>query len=323
VGTGGQDVRFNKDRIESYQRFANKIWNATRFLVTRLDNGSGHMAAPPSAPPFDDLRPEDRWMLSQVAETVVAVDESLRSYRFHEALERLYDVTWHSFCDVYVEMIKGRLNDDASATSRAAAAHTAITTLDTLLRLLHPFMPFITEECAQRLPDPAPTLQRRDWPASAATWSDHGAGVQRAAVDELLQLVQRLRALRDENGVPRNQRHRLQFSGGDPAVAREDRVRLLTALVPVDVLDGDLDGGVTVVAGHLEARYHMDGGERENARARRRLLELETTMAHLGTQLANQAFVARARPDVVADARRRLEEATRERDALAAGEAHP
>ena len=323
VGTGGQDVRFNRERIESYQRFANKIWNATRFLVTRLDDGSGHMAAPASPPPFDDLRPEDRWMLSQVAETVAAVDESLRAYRFHEALERLYEVTWHSFCDVYVEMIKGRLHNDAPAESRAAAAHTAISTLDTLLRLLHPFMPFITEECAQRLPDPAPTLQRRDWPEAAATWSDDLAGAQRAAVDELLQLVQRVRALRDENGVPRNQRHRLQFSGGDPAVAREDRVRLLTALVPVDILDGDLDGGVTVVAGDLEARYLIDGGEREQARARRRLLELEAAIAHLGTQLANEAFVARARADVVADARRRLDEATRERDALSAGEAHP
>ena len=262
-------------------------------------------------------------MLSQVAETVEAVDAALASYRFHEAIERLYEVTWHSFCDVYVEMIKGRLHDDAPAVSRAAAAHTAISTLDTLLRLLHPFMPFITEECAQRLPDPAPTLQRRDWPEAAATWSDDVAGAQRAAVDELLQLVQRVRALRDENGVPRNQRHRLQFSGGDPAVAREDRVRLLTALVPVDILDGDLDGGVTVVAGDLEARYLMDGGEREQARARRRLLELEAAIAHLGTQLANEAFVARARPDVVAAARRRLDEARRERDALSAGEAHP
>jgi valyl-tRNA synthetase len=323
VGTGGQDVRFNEDRIESYQRFANKIWNATRFLVTRLDDGSGHMAAPGSEPAVDDLRPEDRWMLSQVAETVEAVDASLHTYRFHDAVERLYDVTWHSFCDWYVEMIKPRLRDDAPEPSRQAAAHTAITTLDVLLRLLHPFMPFITEECAQRLPNPAPTLQRRDWPKVAPGWRDGLARSHRAAVDELLQLVQRVRVLRDENGVPRNERHRLQLSGGDPAVAGEERVRLVTALVPVEVVDGQLDGGVTVVAGGLEARYHLVAGERERARAQLRLGELQATIEHLDAQLAKDAFLTRARPEVVANARRRLEEARYEQAALRAQEDRP
>jgi valyl-tRNA synthetase len=323
VGTGGQDVRFNKDRIESYQRFANKIWNATRFLVTRLDDGSGHMSAPDPEPAVDDLRPEDRWILSQVAETVEAVDESLRSYRLHEAMERLYDVTWHAFCDGYVEMIKPRLRDDAPQPSRQAAAHTAITTLDVLLRLLHPFMPFITEECAQRLPHPAASLQRRDWPKVAPGWRDGLAGPHRAAVDELLQLVQRVRALRDESGVPRGERHRLQLSGGDPAVAGEERVRLLSALVPVDVVDGEFDGGVTLVAGALEARYHLVVGERERARARRRLAELQDTIGRLDTQLANEGFTRRARPEVVADVRRRLAEARHEQAALQAEEDRP
>jgi valyl-tRNA synthetase len=316
VGTGGQDVRFNEDRIESYQRFANKIWNATRFLVTRLDDGTGHMSAPDPEPGVDDLRPEDRWMLAQVAETVEAVDEAVRSYRFHEAVERLYDVTWHSFCDGYVEMIKPRLRDDAPEASRRAAAHTAITTLDVLLRLLHPFMPFITEECAQRLPNPAPTLQRRDWPKVAPDWREGLAGPHRAAVDELLQLVQRVRALRDESGVPRGERHRLQLRGGDPAVAGEERIRLLTALVPVEVVNGALDGGVTLVAGGLEARYHLVVGERERARARRRIGELQATIARLDAQLANQAFTGRARPEVVDEVRRRLDEARREHAAL-------
>jgi valyl-tRNA synthetase len=323
VGTGGQDVRFSQERIESYQRFANKLWNATRFLVTRLDDGSGRMAAPESDLAVDDLFPEDRWMLSQVAETIEEVDETLRSYRFHEAMERLYDVTWHSFCDWYVEMIKPRLRDDAPELSRQAAAQTAITTLDVLLRLLHPFMPFITEECAQRLPNPALTLQRRDWPTVAPGWRDGLAGSHRAAVDELLQLVQRVRALRDESGVARNERHRLQMRGGDPAVSGAERERLVTTLVPVEVVDGKLDGGIALVAGGLEARYHLVVGERERARARSRLGELQTTIDNLGAQLANEAFTTRARPDVVAAVRSRLEEANREHAALSAQEDRP
>ncbi len=320
VGTGGQDVRFNEDRIESYQRFANKIWNATRFLVARLDDGAGRMRAVTSPPAIDELLPEDRWMLSQVAETVEAVDESLRSYRFHDAMERLYDITWHSFCDWYVEMIKPRLRDDAPEPSRRAAAHTALTTLDVLLRLLHPFMPFITEECAQRLPAPAASLQRRDWPSVQPGWRDGLAGSQRAAVDELLQLVQRVRALRDDSGVPREERHRLQVRGGDPAVPGEERVRLIAALVPVEVVAGELDGGVALVAGGLEARYHLVVGERERARARRRLAEVERIVDQLQAQLANQGFTTRAKPEVVTEARRRLEDALREQAVLRAQE---
>jgi valyl-tRNA synthetase len=318
VGTGGQDVRFNRDRIESYQRFANKLWNATRFLVSRLDAGGGVMRANDQVPDIDDLLPEDRWMLAQVAETVEQVDAAIGSYRFHEAMERLYEVTWHSFCDWYVEMIKPRLRDDAPPGSRAAAAHTAITTLDVLLRLLHPFMPFITEECAQRLPGAAPSLQLRDWPEVAPSWRDAPAMSQRAAVDEVLQLVQQVRALRDESGIPPGDRHRLQIRGGDPAVGDEARARLVTALVPVDVGNGEFDGGAAVVAGGLEARYHLVVGERERARALRRLGELQRTIERLEDQLATPAFTTRARPDVVAEARRRLDEARRQQDALRA-----
>ena len=154
-------------------------------------------------------------------------------------------------------------------------------------------------------------------------WRDGLAGRHRAAVDELLQLVQRVRALRDESGVPRTERHRLQVAGGDELVSAADRVRLLGALIPVDVVDGELDGGVSVVAGALEARYHLAVGERERARARRRLDELAGVIDGLEARLANDAFTTRARPEVVAEARRRLAEAQRERDALRGQEEIP
>jgi valyl-tRNA synthetase len=217
-------------------------------------------------------------------------------------------------------MIKPRLRESASPGSRAAAAHTAITTLDVLLRLLHPFMPFVTEECAQRLPGAAPSLDLRDWPAVAPGWREGLAGPHRAAVDELLQLVQRVRALRDESGVPAGERHRLQLRGGDPEMAEEERRRLVTALVPVEVEDGELEGGVSVVAGELEARYHLVVGDRARARAERRLAELHGIVDGLEAKLANQAFTSRARPEVVAQTRRRLDEARREQSALRAQE---
>src|SRR5581483_6310947 len=199
VGTSGQDMRFDVERIASYQRFANKLWNVTRFLVTRLGEGGDTIIAPHQVAE-DALAPEDRWLLAKLAETVDACDGGIEQYRFHDAMERLYDTTWHAFCDWYVEMAKARLRDDADPASREAAAWTATTALDVLLRLLHPFMPFITEECAQRLPDAAPTLQQRDWPAVPDWWRSGANQRARAAVDEVLDLVQSLRAARQEAG---------------------------------------------------------------------------------------------------------------------------
>ncbi|HEY0410946.1 MAG TPA: class I tRNA ligase family protein, partial [Candidatus Dormibacteraeota bacterium] len=163
VGTSGQDMRFDENRVAGYRLFANKLWNATRLLVTRLGDGEGIAEAPEVDPAT--LHPEDRWILARVAETVTACDAAIAAYRFHEVMERLYELTWRGYCDWYVEMIKGRLGEDADPASRAAAAWTSVTVLATLLRLLHPFMPFVTEECAVRLPGAAPTLQHREWPA--------------------------------------------------------------------------------------------------------------------------------------------------------------
>ena len=293
IGTGGQDVRFNEERIRSYKLFANKIWNATRFLVARLDDGTGRIAAVAEPPAIDELRPEDRWMLSRVADTVEAVDESMRTYRFHDAIDRLYDVTWHSFCDWYVEMIKPQLREEAPAASRSAAAYTAAVSLDVLLRLLHPFMPFITEECAQRLPAAAPSLScvNGRWWSQAGGRGSQAATVPRSTScsnwsSEFARSATRA-ACQGPNVTGSRSRAGTTVSG-------EERVRLLGALIPVDVVDGELDGGVSVVAGGLEARYHLAVGERERARARRRLEELAGVIDGLEGRLANDAFTSRA-----------------------------
>ena len=121
-------------------------------------------------------------MLAELAAVVRECDAGFAAFRFHDAVERLYDTSWHSFCDWYIEMVKLRLADAADPDSRRAAVWTAVTTLDVLLRLLHPFMPFVTEECAQLLPNAAPTLQQRAWPEVDALWTDD-ATTRRASRD--------------------------------------------------------------------------------------------------------------------------------------------
>lgn len=314
VGTGGQDARFDEERIESYQRFANKLWNATRFLIGRLgDGGSLRELEPP-----DQLLPEDTWILGRLNAAIAAVDRALQAYRFHDALEHLYEITWHGFCDWYLEMVKPRLQEDAPAASRAAAAWTATVVLDGLLRLLHPFMPFVTEECAQRLPGAAPSLQLRAWPVLDLRWAGGSDG---AGVEEVITLVQRVRALRDQAGVPRSRRDRVVIEGGAGDLETADRARLLAALAPVEVStpgggDGRLTAGIRLVAGSLAARYELRLEPQQRERLRRRLEEVARGVGSVQQQLDNPAFLAGAPADVVQGARSRLEDLVREQAAI-------
>ncbi len=264
VGTGGQDVRFDENRILSYQRFANKLWNVTRFLAGRLAPDGDVIS---SMPPVDaaTLEPEDRWILGEMAQLVSDCDSAIAAFRFHDAIDRIYDVTWHVFADWYVEIIKRlRLGEDAPAGARAAATRTAVVTLDVLLRLLHPFMPFVTEECAQHLPDPAPTLDMRAWPRVDELQAGDDDGARRQ-VSDVIELVQRIRAKRQEEGVPATSgdpwRIVVTVSSGESGRSSANLKRLLEGLAPVRVVEAHVNGGKPIIlqAGTLRAEIDMEG----------------------------------------------------------------
>ena len=255
VGTGGQDVRFNEERIESYKRFANKLWNVTRFLVARLGGGEEVIPAV-HAPVSEGLEPEDRWMLAKLAALVPECEAGFDSFRFHDVMERLYDTAWHEYCDRYVEMAKLRLNEGVAEASRQSAAWTAVTTLDAILRMLHPFMPFVTEECAQHLPAAAETLQRRSWPVVDVLYSEPRTMAAHDEVESLIDLVQRIRALRQDGGAPAK-RDAVQIVVHSHAheLSSAQTARLLEGLVPATVLDAH-DGGepaMTIESGPFRA----------------------------------------------------------------------
>jgi valyl-tRNA synthetase len=323
VCTSGQDVRFDEDRIASYQRFANKLWQVTNgFLVAKVGNGSiADLDVHPPKP--ETLRPEDRWMLAELAGAVRACDAGFTVYRFHEAVDALYDTTWHSFCDWYVEIIKLRLADAGDHESRRAAVWTAVTTLDVLLRLLHPFMPFVTEECAQQLPNAAETLQHRSWPELDPLWNEAETTAAHHEIGEAIELVKRIRALGHANKVPRGARDRVRVVVRDAEGRGINKhiARLIGGLVPAAVVESHERGvdPAVVVSGSLHAEVVIaDTAADANATARQIGL-LEANVSRLQGQLANPAFVNGAPAPVVDETRRRLAEAEAQLELLRRG----
>lgn len=315
VGTGSQDVRFAADRIDAYRRFANKVWNVTRFLAGRV--GDGELMRMPRTPDPSDLQAEDRWMLAEIAQLIADVDESFTTYRFHDAMNRLYHVTWDSYCDWYVEMAKLRLRDGVDDAARNAAAWTALTALDVILRLLHPFMPFLTEECAQHLPDAAPTLQQREWPAADAWWSDESSMRAHQEVAWLIDLVERIRALQQTRSTGSERARVSVVVSGDMRALPIDRAAsLLSARVPAQLVDAHTNGAPADVlsSGGLSVRVVVTApsGGTDRAHERKRLEQLEQLIARYTAQLSRDGFVNQAPAAVVEGTRRRLADAQAE-----------
>ncbi|HEX6349088.1 MAG TPA: valine--tRNA ligase [Candidatus Dormibacteraeota bacterium] len=190
VGMSSQDVRFDESRIRGFKFFANKLWNATRLVLSSLG------AEPVSSPaPGADLELEDRWILSRLQATVAEVTAGIDGYAFQRSVNAAYDFAWHELCDWYLEAVKARLRDGDPA-ARAVAVHV----LDVVFRLLHPFMPFVTEELWARLPGERDFLVRCAWPEPETGFADSDAEERMRPV---LAAVQELRALRKAAGGAR------------------------------------------------------------------------------------------------------------------------
>ena len=210
----GTDIAFNESRTEGYRNFANKIWNAARFMfmnVARVEAGLGPALDGPKPRPQADARShtgvaafqsvslEDRWILSRFNRVTAEVNDELETYRFHEAANRIYDFFWGEFCDWYIELIKPRLSGGNGLGKDAVlvACSNLVVLFEAALRLLHPVMPFITEEIWQTIYDGAPPLQSialAAYPQADESQIDLAAETQMAELQDLIVSVRNLRA---------------------------------------------------------------------------------------------------------------------------------
>ena len=202
----GNDMRFYYEKVEANRNFANKLWNAARFILMNLENLQGQ---PLKA---GELEVTDKWIISRYNKLVKEVTDNLDKYELGLAAQKIYDFTWNEFCDWYIELAKGRLygTDDEA---RATALHTLIYVLQNTLKLLHPFMPFITEEIWQHLPHEGESIMISPWPELNEAQMDEEAETEMQA---LMDAIRAIRNIRAEMDVPPSRKAKLILvTGGE------------------------------------------------------------------------------------------------------------
>ena len=319
----GNDQKFRTEKLDDGRNFANKLWNAARFVLGARP-ASIAPDAPRQAPDPSHLGPAERWIRSRTAAAVAAVDKGMADFQFAEVTRALYDAIWSEYCDWGLELAKVRLADETlPAAEREATWWTLVEALDTYLRLLHPVMPFVTEElwaATPHLADDPDLLIVADWPTAGA----RDAAVE-GEIDALVELVRAIRNARAEAGIEAAAWLAVDVAAPSaiagtldalaPALARLSRARPLTRHATHEALEAAASGTATrtlaVVAGDLEARIAAPVSERsedDRARLEKELAEAEGVLAAARGRLANEAFVAKAPPAVVEGARARAAE---------------
>ncbi|HYX23424.1 MAG TPA: class I tRNA ligase family protein, partial [Thermoanaerobaculia bacterium] len=313
----GRDIPLNRDQIAGYRAFGNKLWNATRFALSRVGEARVQEAIDPAG-----LAAPERWILSRLSRVAAEVEPRFTAFRFDEACNRLYHFFWGDFCDWYVELSKPALFGDAP---RPRVGEVLLTVLDRALRLLHPVMPFLTEELWQRLPGHAAihpeTICLAPYPGREAAWESPEV---EAGMDALIQVVTRARALRTELGLAPKAKLDLfvhAANASDPAVGRLlaeqapllrflGRVETVTLGAPPEGAVRDLVAGVEIGA----VVEKQDLGEEERGRLAKELEKLTAEIGRAEERLGNPDFLAKAPVHVVDGGRAKLAE-MRERQA--------
>ena len=300
-----QDVRFAQGAIEEGAGLANKLWNAARFVLLKVDEGA--RPAPSAAEPID------RWMLSRLAATIDEVTADYDAFQFSNAAKTLYAFLWNEFCDWYIEALKLRLYGDDEA-ARRQASEMALFVLERTLALLHPLMPFVTEEIWAFLPDREGFLMHAPPAGASDVQRDDEAERQ---VGVAVAAITGLRRLRQEAGLGPREPLEIAVSDSSDGDALRAQADLLRGLGHAELDGSDVSVGVPIHAGDATVAVRGDGlAGRLRERLRKRLADAEAERAKAEQKLANPRFVERAPADVVQEERDRAARFGREADEL-------
>ena len=305
MASRGRDLAFDLNRIAGYRNFCNKLWNAAKFVLMHAGDATAAEPAP------SDLGAADRWIRSRASRLIASAHRAIADYRFDRYANALFDFAWHEYCDWYVELTKPVLFDDnASAERLHATRETLRAVLDTLLRLAHPIVPFITETLMRDLAPAGGTIMRQPFPDAADYSEDPDA---EAAVQWLQGVVTAVRNIRGEMNVSPAKEIDLLLQGGGAGerallAETESLLRRLAKVGRVSWLEDDEapPPSSVQVAGDLKVMVPMAGlidVEAESRRVAKEIDKLRTELKRVDGKLANENFLAKAPSAVVAKER--------------------
>ncbi|MCM1544620.1 MAG: valine--tRNA ligase [Ruminococcus sp.] len=290
----GNDMRYSEKKVEASRNFANKIWNAARFILMNLDENEPAPHIP------HELALEDKWILSQFNSLVKEVTDNLEKFELGIAVSKLYDFIWDIFCDWYIELAKIRLQQGGEKAAQVKAV--LVYVMSETLKLLHPFMPFITEEIWQTLPHEGETIMKSAWPvySESLVFAD-----DEAKMEIIMEAIRAIRNRRSEMNVPPSRKAHVYIATEKTEIFETATVFMQRLASASDVTVGnsfDIEGSVSIVT--ADAKIYIPMGDLVDFEAERKRLnkEKETAekkLAQINGKLSNPGFLSKAPADVV------------------------
>ena len=290
----GNDMRFSDEKVKASRNFANKLWNAARFVLMYLGNDYSYPGLP------KDLAIEDKWILSKVNTLAKEVTDNLERFELGIAVAKLYDFIWDVFCDWYIEIAKIRLQSGEGADTAKAVL---VYVLTDILKLLHPFMPFITEEIYQAIPHDTESIMISKWPEYDPTLS---FAAEEAQMEKIMDAIRAIRNRRAEMNIPPSKKSKVyvETAFSDVFAVGSEFIKRLAYASDVEIADafGDLGNTVTIVTN--DAKIYIPLGdlvdfEAEAKRLQKELAAAEDKLAFINKKLDNPGFVNKAPEKVV------------------------
>ena len=308
----GNDTRFYVERCEAMRNFANKLWNASRYVLMNLGEDAKN-----ELPATEELTIADKWVLSKLNTLIAEVTDNLEKYELGVAVQKIYDFLWDTYCDWYIELTKSRLYSDDSAQKKGAL-QVLVYVLDQTLRLLHPFMPFITEEIWQSLPHEGDALIVAKWPEFHSSLQFK---VEEDQMESIMNAIRSIRNRRAEMAVPPSKKAALFIQTAKPEIFKEGEgfIQRLAYADQVTLLSGEPENiDRMVCCTTADAKLYIPMGQlvdvaKELERIQKELEKARNNLAGIEAKLSNEKFTARA-PEAVVNAER--EKAAKARDLI-------
>jgi valyl-tRNA synthetase len=297
--THGNDINLDVKFIEANKKFANKIWNATRFVLMNLQDYKK----------IDidekDLELEDRWIISRLGDTVSEVENSLDNFEFNLAATKIYSFFWNEFCDWYIESIKGRLRNQNK--TKLVAQNVLVKILDGSLKILHPFMPFVTEELWQKLPVQGESIMTQKWPEL-----EDFPGDKEAEKDfgRLMEIIKGIRNVRAEMSIPPSKSIEIYYIGTELDENYLNILKLLGNVSKISKKDEKISGSATAYADEIQMFYIFLGEmdlEAEVGRLEEKKTKFLKEIKMFEKKLSNEKFIERAPEEVVNENKEKLQ----------------